>query len=495
MRKMADTEIAILEDGRQLEYVVSDNPPRGGMKYTYFTPDKKFAVQFFNNPADAASSIMRDRLNNIVGAYNPTLSEADGGARGNSAQAAEYFSKLFCWPVALIKSPEFGIVCPTYPKNFFFTKNSAKAGVQLPIAGKDKKSSWFTSSVSKYISDAEKGNFQTMLRLSISLARAVRRLHAAGLSHSDLSSNNVLIDPSTGSCVIIDIDSLVVPGMFPPEVAGTPGYVAPEVLETGDLKFDDPRRKLPCAMTDRFAMAVLIYEYLLKRHPLRGPKIYSQDTEEDDFLAMGAKATFIENPFDTSNRPKDLFLTIKDFGRGIEKLFLKTFVDGLHDPDKRPTAAEWERELVKTWDLLQPCSNPKCPEGWFVLHDVKNPVCPYCHQKLKAEDVMHLKLKKQMSGRRGQWQQTGEINLYDGMPLFNWHFLSGCFPDEKVQDREMKAFISHQNGQWYLVNKNLGGMLSPKGNLVPAGQAIQLKGGEIFQSCNDTNALLVEVLQ
>lgn len=30
--------------------------------------------------------------------------------------------------------------------------------------------------------------------------------------------------------MVIDIDSLVVPGVYPPEVIGTGGYIAPEVL-------------------------------------------------------------------------------------------------------------------------------------------------------------------------------------------------------------------------------------------------------------------------
>ncbi len=81
------------------------------------------------------------------------------------------------------------------------------------------------------------------------------------------------------------------------------------------------------------------------------------------------------------------------------------------------------------------------------------------------------------------------------MPLFNWHFLSDCFPDEKVHDRNMKAYISCQNNQWYLVNQGLTGMLSPTGNLVPVGKAIQLQSGNIFKSCNNPNALLVEVVQ
>uniref|UniRef100_UPI0031191D70 hypothetical protein n=1 Tax=Mesomycoplasma ovipneumoniae TaxID=29562 RepID=UPI0031191D70 len=77
--------------------------------------------------------------------------------------------------------------------------------------------------------------------------------------HSDLSSNNVLIDPISGSCAVIDIDSLVVPDLFPPDVAGTKGYIAPEVLESMNLDFQNPARKLPSIRTDLFALPVLIY--------------------------------------------------------------------------------------------------------------------------------------------------------------------------------------------------------------------------------------------
>lgn len=493
---MADkTVTATLMDGSKIEYVQKDNPPRGSMKYTYFTPQKDRVVQFFNQKEDAESPKNRARLEKILGIYNPTLSEADGGARGSTKQAAEYFCKLFCWPEALVQSPEFGIVCPAYPQNFFFGADSVKAGINLKLAGKEKKSKWFTSTVKKYLADSERGDLQKMICISIALSRAVRRLHAAGLAHSDLSGNNVLIDPITGTCAVIDIDTLVVPDLFPPEVAGTRGYIAPEVLETMNLKLDDPKRKLPSIRTDLFALPVLIYEYLLKRHPLEGPKVHSTQTEEDDYLAHGPKALFIENPNDTSNRPDDLKGTISDFGPELQKLFLRAFVDGLHNPHNRPSANDWERALVKTWDLLNPCPNPKCPEGWFVLHDIHKPICPHCGYKIPKGNVMHLRLKQTLPGRHGHWRPAGEINLYDNMPLFLWHFLANTFPDEKVQDRNMKAYVSCQNGQWYLVNKSLEGMLSPKGNLVPAGKGIRLQNGDLFMSSNRQGALLLEVLQ
>ncbi|MCS3208722.1 hypothetical protein NXX20_10585 [Bacteroides stercoris] len=136
------------------------------------------------------------------------------------------------------------------------------------------------------------------------IARAVRRMHAAGLAHSDLSYKNVLVDPSTGSACVIDCDGLVVPGKYPPDVVGTPDFIAPEVLETKSLKLDDPNKKLPCIQTDRHALAVLIYMYLLYRHPLRGGKVNDLDAAKDEELSMGKMALFIEHPTDKSNRPK-----------------------------------------------------------------------------------------------------------------------------------------------------------------------------------------------
>ena len=45
--------------------------------------------------------------------------------------------------------------------------------------------------------------------MCLKIARAMRRLHAAGLAPSDLSSNNVLVDPLSGNACIIDCDGLV----------------------------------------------------------------------------------------------------------------------------------------------------------------------------------------------------------------------------------------------------------------------------------------------
>lgn len=491
---MGTLAYATLTDGRRLPYMIVDDPPRGAMKHTYFAPDRSYVVQFFNHPEMKYDRNMRRRLEAIIGRYNPTLSESDGGARGGSEETAQYFSHLFCWPCGIVDKPEFGIVSPAYPSNFFFDADAAiNPDLSMQLKGKDKRSKWFTSAkLRQYLKRKEIGDFRAMLDMSILLARAVRRMHQAGLSHSDLSCNNVLIDPLTGGCSVIDIDSLVVPGLYPPQVSGTPGYIAPEVLKTVDIPFDDPHRKLPCTETDLHAMAVLIYEYLLLRHPLIGPKIYSDDAEEDDYMMMGPKALFIEHPKDGSNRPGDLGVTIMDLGPELAGLFRRAFVDGLHAPRERPSALEWEMALVRSRDLLHPCENPECAARWFVLHDPSWPVCPFCGRRVRQENLLRLRLKRPMRGAAGHWIDAGEIDAYNDLPLFSWHMEAGRFPDEKA-DRNMRAYISRSGSRWMLVNRSAHGMVSPGGRYVGRGQAVELENGAVFRAQSGERGLLIEV--
>jgi serine/threonine protein kinase len=482
-------EIATLSNGKTIEYIKTDNPPRGTMKYTYFTPDGDAVVQFFNRDVNSDSDTVK-RLKAILGRYNPTLSSEDGGAVGNSVKTANYFKKRYCWPIALVDKPEFGIVCPIYPPQYFFDENSSE---KLRLSGKDKKSNWFTSNNRKYLKREELGDFKSMLMISLNLSRAVRRLHSSGLAHSDLSNNNVLIDPKTGSCVVIDIDTLVVPGIFNPSVAGTRGYIAPEVLETLDLEFGDPEKELPSVYSDLHALPVLIYEYLFFRHPLIGKKIYCEtDAEEDDRLALGKFATFIEDPSDTSNRPDNLKVTIKHVGASLENLFIRAFVDGLHAPDLRPTAMEWETALSDTLELLQKCQNPKCSAKWFVSSDPKNPLCPYCGKRVRDESIVRLKILSPINGRNGQWIESGEINISDDTDLFDYHIFSNIRNNEK-SDRKPLAKVMYYDNQWILANHGIHGMLSPKGKAVPIGGAVALSDNVFFELSTQPNGCAVKV--
>lgn len=480
---------AVLTDGRVIEYEETTNPPRGSMKYTYFTPDKKFVVQFFNNKKDAQSEVLQERLKAIVGKYNPTLTELCGGSVGTDEKTAKYFSEKFCWPVAIVQEPEFGLVCPAYPENFHFGVESSR---NLPLRGADKKSKWFTSKNRRYLNETELGTFKTMLEISLDLSTAVRRLHQAGLAHSDLSSNNVLIDPKTGTAVVIDIDGLVVPGIFHPAVAGTRGYIAPEVLETTILSLGDPDKKIPSLYTDLHALAVLIYEYIFFRHPLIGPKVYSTESaEEDDFLAMGEMATFIENPLDYSNRPDDLFVTIEQAGQYLRDLFIRAFVDGLHCPNLRPTAMEWEKGLLHTLEHLHKCESSDCLAKWYILSDPSKPVCPFCGVKSNENEIVRLHLRAPCKGRLGEFYETSVLNVYDNMPLFKRHVFSNAYKNEKSDEDIMATVIRHE-GKWYLVNRSITNMYSPRGNRVHHSGAVLLENGTVFLLSAGDNGYCVE---
>ena len=151
------------------------------------------------------------------------------------------------------------MVVPFFPQQFFF---SGVADTWPYIKnGQEKNGKWFASAklINRFVPEDQKGTYLDRLHMCLKIARAMRRLHAAGLAHGDLSYNNVLVDPLSGSALILDDDGLVVPGKYPPEVIGTPGFIAPEVLATKTLSISDPNKKLPKIATDRYQLAVLIY--------------------------------------------------------------------------------------------------------------------------------------------------------------------------------------------------------------------------------------------
>ena len=440
---------ATLDNGQLIQYL-PEVIGEGGMKRVHFTPDRKSVVCFFKDSEMGADPQRRARLQSIVGPFNPTTDPVVGA----------YWSELFCWPTGIVVHPEIGVVAPTYAANFFFQEGNFK--------GKEKQASWFTSpKLRRFLPDSELGDWLKYLHISTRLARAVRRMHSAGLAHSDLSNKNVLIDPTSGTAVIIDCDSLVVPQIYPPDVLGTPGYIAPEVLATQDLELTDAKRNLPSITTDRYALAVLIYEYLLGRHPLRGPKVNSVDSaEEDERLSMGSRALWIENPSDPSNRPKDpqfLRVSYQDLGPYLAPLFVRAFVDGLHEPNARPDAGEWESALVKTSDLLHPCENLSCTHKWFVF-DAQKKRCPWCDTRVTDATPL---LNFYREGGKGQFKaENHRLVVWHHQRLFKWHLFDNQYAGERA-DRAPQAYFAKQGADWWLINQAADAMIVVVGAATP----------------------------
>ena len=358
-----------------------------------------------------------------------------------------------------------GVVLPFYPKRFFFSGG--------PFDGKEKEGKWFASAKlrNRFLPADQKGTWLSNVHMCLKIARAVRRLHAAGLAHSDLSYKNVLVDPISGNACIIDADELVVPGKYDAGVLGTPDFIAPEVMATRELKLGDPNKKLPSINTDRHALAVLIYMYLLNRHPLRGGKVWDIDPAKDEAMSMGEKALFIEHPTDKTNRVKPQELDKSQLPQGdptklpyticgpyLKKLFDRAFIDGLHNPSARPSAAEWEDALVKTCDLVQPCQNPKCEAHWYVFDNTTKPKCPFCGQEYKGQLPI---LNFYYAPSHGKYMSENyRLMVYDKQTLYKWHSNNLVSANEKTsaEDKKPVGDFHFHNGQWILINRRLPDM-------------------------------------
>lgn len=452
----------------------------GAMKDIYLSVDKTYVVGFFREVADVA---LKERLREITTRYRSNLFEKDGG---------DFWKDYFCWPTDTVEHNGYiGVVVPFYASNFFFEFGS-KNNDMLNIRGKDKEGKWFASASNreKFLDPREKGNWLTHLQICLSISRAVRRLHMAGLAHSDLSYKNVLIDPTNGKACLIDIDGLVVPGKFPPDVVGTPDFIAPEVVSTQNLSKEDDARFLPSRSTDRHALAVLIYMYLFFRHPLRGRKVFDADPTRDEELGMGVSALFVEHPTDDSNRVRASELRAQALPWGdpaerpysmagplLKELFDRAFIDGLHSPEKRPSAADWENALVRTMDMIQPCS-ASCDMGWFVFDNSCAPVCPHCGRPYLGKlPVLNL----YSSRTKGSFlSDNHRLMVWNGQSLFPWHVDRTVYPNEHLEpvQKNRVGYFQLHDGDWFLVNEGMPGMKNVSaGKDIKIGDSVKLEEG------------------
>jgi hypothetical protein len=237
---------------------------------------------------------------------------------------------------------------------------------------------------------------------------------------------------------VIDIDALVVPGIAPPTVLGTPGYIAPEVV-AGTV--------LPSIETDRHALAVLFYEILLQRHPLRGTLVHStRSAEEDEQLSMGVKALFVEHRTDRRNKPESpISVPLDALGPHLAPLMRRAFEDGLHVPARRPDAVEWEEAMYRTLERIMPTPSAR---GWLVVPDTGPLVDAW------RGEVVHRVVPLLRSGRGSgeAWRDDGICTaLFHHRTLHQWHLDADLRPREEVA-REAVAYTSFHEGVWWLVN-------------------------------------------
>ncbi|WP_296028353.1 hypothetical protein [uncultured Treponema sp.] len=197
----------------------------------------------------------------------------------------------------------------------------------------------------------------TLITSALNIVNAFRTLHRKGLSYQDLNDGNFFIDVGNGDILICDNDNVTPDGMKNAgNIGGKPGYMAPEIV---------CGKSHPNSLTDCHSLAVILFKLFFRHDPLMG-KAYVDSiciTEKREWELYGAKPVFIFNPHDSSNRPvagihPNPIKLWPRYPKFIQDAFIKSFCEGLKDPNQRLPENEWQKLLIRFRGTLLKC--PHC---------------------------------------------------------------------------------------------------------------------------------------
>lgn len=392
----------------------------------YLSADRKHVVKLYNAQYKLSPAEIQPRIKLLIGEMNPT----------KDANWAEYFT----WPDKLVVAP--------------------RVGYRMRFAGGMKKLAFYIMPKSfAKLPPAEKGWYIGRVAVAIKLASAANRMASMGLCYPDFSLNNVMVEPFDGRMALIDCDSLTVPKRLPPTVEGTTWYRAPELV-TG-------KASVPTVETDRHALAVVLYQWLLDAnhkdfHPLYGKKVFDRDPDRDDLMRYGLTPMYSET--NEANRDLQQRITSRALGPEMEELFRRTFTEGLKNPNKRPFPFEWQQALYHMYDRLIPCSSPHCTWRFFVAKPAARLTCPMCEQPLKFPRTLPFiyLLKHKGTGNPDDFNidvtRAHYVVGWQDKPLQRWHTTPNATPiytdPAHMPDTSPQAAFEFdpRSEQWYLKN-------------------------------------------
>lgn len=408
--EMTDTLYG-LDTGTAYVYT-NKSPSVGGAKRVYYTIDGKFAIARLKKGVDASA---------FIGNLNEILMFR----RALPLKGKQYWERIFIWPIEQLvtNADTLAYVMPVVSSNFYLRPSDYRE------SDKDRKlkhnEDFFTVLRFHDFKQDVQGTFADYFKMGEHIARAIRFINRWGRSYGDISFNNILVDPPSASVQFIDMDNMTINQASGRSMSGTPGYCAPEIY------FDGTKAT---SKTDDFSLAVMLYKMLHLRHPfLREP--YAHDVEAQPTPKRKKESfVYIESENGTNRYTRadvmkglekecktELYLphcfpwfdldrlpSRKVVGEKMSELFKKTFEDYLFDPDNRPTAEEWEKQIIRTEGRLLPCANLDCPAGSFILdesnYDCKQNrlVCPFCGTAL-TEPVFTMSVIDCSDFKRWKW--------------------------------------------------------------------------------------------
>jgi serine/threonine protein kinase len=233
-------------------------------------------------------------------------------------------------------------------------------------------------SLEKYL-ERPNSTFLENVQLATAVVAPARLLESRGIAYGDYHADNCLVikQADVVRVALIDLDNFAAPGVPPPPCAGQLMYMAPEIRKA----FLAGQFFVPNLRSDRFALAVLLHEILLLRHPTAG--VQGVDTDEAAFHKAMCSGRWLHDPL-SPDRPKGNVGGVppEALNGEICRLFRRAF--SLR-PEDRPTCDEWLRALARASGEVFLC--PHC--GHADLIDASKQRCTWCSH---AYPVLKLRL-------------------------------------------------------------------------------------------------------
>ena len=217
------------------------------------------------------------------------------------------------------------------------------------------------------------------LEVAESIARVTKAVHEAGQVVGDYNDNNIRVLPHN-QVALVDVDSfhVTIGGKTYRCPVCMAGYVAPEVLRAmhGCKSYETCPRETFTEKTDDWALAVHLFRILFNgAHPYHCLPLPDSSGSVPAPMPVDKRVERGETPF----FKKVPGVKVPPFAPDVDmlpsylkSLFKRAFVDGHTNPEKRPSAAEWERAMASyRHEVRQTCRNEA---HWHATGGK----CPYC---------------------------------------------------------------------------------------------------------------------
>ncbi|MBL1208228.1 protein kinase domain-containing protein [Geminocystis sp. GBBB08] len=233
---------------------------------------------------------------------------------------------------------------------------------------------------------------------AMNLAMVVEAIHDKGYIIGDLKVDNILAN-GKGLISLVDTDSFQFTdsgGKTYYSSVGTLDFTPPELLGQ-NLTFK--RRE---KFHDSYSLGVIIYLLLFGYRPFDG-KIIQEGIDHLEFYDNQIQnGHWLYSP----NAP----LALPRYGHPLDiihselqTLFHKCFTDGHQNPEKRPTATEWKRALMKAIIGLE-----RCEQNGNHFYDRHLWLCYWCESKVQKRYDSFPPPQNSDPNSQMQWRQFQE---------------------------------------------------------------------------------------